>query len=133
MKPFAILVAAVVSTAPMTAVQAQVANTPAIAAACTGAATSCAAIVRDAIAQLNASGLTGDALDAQLGQVAAAVQQGGANATVAGRAVAVAMMREVAVAVSDPAQAANIRDAAVDLEEGVLDPLPLAPLPASPA
>lgn len=132
MKPFAILVAAVLSTAPLTTAQAQLANTPAIAAACSGAATSCAAFVREVIAQLKAS-LTGTALDAQLGQVAAAVQQGGANATLAGRAIAVAMMREVAAEVGDPAQAASIREAASDLEDGVLDPLPLAPLPASPA
>jgi hypothetical protein len=133
MKRFAILAAGVIAVAQVTAVQAQTANIRSISIACSGAATSCAAVVRAEIEALRTAGLTGTAYDAQLGQIAVAIQQGGANATLAGRAIAVSMMREVAAEVSDPAQAAAISQAALNLEAGVVSPIPvIAPQDASP-
>lgn len=125
MKRFAILVAGVLAAVPATSLHAQSANTQAISVACSVAATSCVTVVRAEIAALRAAGLGGAALDAQLGQIAAAVQLGGANTTLVGRAIAVGMMREVAAQVSDPAQEVAILQAATSLEDGILDPLPL--------
>lgn len=139
MKRFAFVAAGLLALAPFSAANAQAVNTQAIVAACSGAATNCGAVVRAQVAALRAAGVAGPALDAQLGQIAAAVASvGGPGATPAARAQIGATLREVAAQVSSPAQAAAIVQAAVTVESAaavvqVPAVVPPAPAPASPS
>ncbi len=105
-----------------------------IAASCSGAAFSCAFVVRQNIDRLRASGLTGPALDAQLGRIAAVVAaqvSPGVPQTV--RAELSEALGAVAENVSDTEQrAATANAASTILDSAVETEADLPPLDVSP-
>ena len=133
MSRIAILFAGALAIIPLSGAQAQTINTQAISTACSGAATNCAAVVLAQIAALRAAGVIGLQLDVALGQIAATVQTVSVGSTPAARVLTANVMREVAVEVSDPAQATAIVQAAAQVEvAGPSIAIPAVPVPPAP-
>lgn len=127
MKRFAILIAGALALASALPANAQTINAAAIRAACSGGATACAQVVAAQIAALRAAGITGPALDAQLTQIAAVVQEAAASSPAAGRANAAATLRDIAVQIESPTASAAVLQAATNVETAVGIPAPVIP------
>lgn len=95
----------------------------AIAAACSGTADTCQAVVARQIATLRTAGLTPDQINTQVAVVSAAVvSASAAAATPAARASAAAALTTAAAASTSPQQRESIATAAGNVASGVTTP-----------
>ncbi|WP_092884459.1 hypothetical protein [Roseicitreum antarcticum] len=114
--------------------QSVVVDQGAIFAACSGAATSCQAVVAAQIARLRAAGLTQVQVNAQIAVVASSVVSASASATTpAARAAVSAALTTAAGQSSDATQRASITTAATNVSTGTSTPGAVEPAAFSPA
>lgn len=98
--------------------QASLVDTAAIQAACARSAVECRLAVAQAIATLQAAGLSAEALNAQLGVVAGTAISAAANLPAAEKLALGGMIREIAAASTNPGQATALLNLASAVETG---------------